>query len=215
MLELGTGDSRNQPYHVEHTAYTPEEAMTIKSFMEDPAVDTFVLPRSIRDGKFLIENLPFPEAGEFKSLVLQELPDELDSCHPKLRRRDFYVRFVNNLSEFDLSGKDVRTHCDVLEVEEAGKYKHYIRIDLDSLQNLHGDDLIATVLSMIVHELAEEDYYMKSIEKIEDSKALLGKDGYSLTEDEEVANRRAVRLLRRIYPNAELTNVKYPIDKEA
>lgn len=211
-MEANTEGFSNQPFHVEFRDYTNSELLLIRKFMEEDTYPSFSIPRGSRDGKFVVEMPSVPEADDFKDLMLSEIPDEIQSCHPLLRRRDIFVRFVSDLRE-QQGVKSTGTGCDVLDVSENGKIKYYIRVGMSSLFDTHGDDLVANLAGKIVHEIAETDYYLKSQEGLEDSKALLGHKEYNFTEDEEVANRRALRVLKRKYPKTEWIGVHYPADK--
>ena len=212
-METHTNDLLIQPFHVEHFNYTDKDAEEIKRFMEGDDYPSFSISRGPRDGKFVVEIPNIPEAEKFRDLMLLEVPDEIQSCHPLLKRRDIFVRFVSSLEE-QQDGKSIGTNCDILDARENGKVKYYIRVALSELQDLHGDDMVANLVGMIVHEIAETDYYLKSPDESEDPKDLLNKEGYSFTEDEEVANRRALRVLKRRYPNAKWVGLDYQIDKQ-
>jgi hypothetical protein len=212
-MEPTTDNLPAQPYHTEYGNYTYEDAKQIKKFMEEDIFPSFSIPRGPRDGKFVVEIPGIPEAEKFKHLVLSEIPDEIQSCHPLLRRRDIFVRFVSSLEE-QRGGESIGTNADILDARENGKVKYYIRIAFSELQDLKGDNMVANLVGIIVHEIAETDYYLKSTDGLEDSKALLGTEGYGFTEDEEVSNRRAIRVLKRKYPDVGWNNLDYPIDKQ-
>lgn len=214
-METNSNDLPPQPFHVEYSNYSNDDISKIKKFMEEDTHTSFSIPRGPRDGKFIVEIPPdLPRAEEFKHLMLSEIPDEMQSCHPLLRRRDIFVRFVSRLEEQQQGSKPIGADCDCLDAEENGKVKYYIRIALSKLRDVQGDNLIANLVGKIVHEIAETDYYLKSQDGSEDSKALFGKKDYNFSEDEEVANRRVIRVLKRKYPDAEWIGIDYPIDKQ-
>jgi len=206
-------DLPSQPFCINFQEYSEADSKEIKRFMEETEYPHFTMPRGSRDGKFVVEMPNIPEAQNFKDLMLTEMPEEIQSCHPLLRRRDIFIRFVSELEEPQEDGSSIGTNCDILDVREDGKIKYYIRIALDNLNDVNGDDMVSNLVGMIAHEIAETDYYLKSGKHIEDSKELLGTDQYSYTEDEEIANRRSLRVLKRKYPDAKWIGVQYDADE--
>lgn len=204
---------RDTPFHVDVANYTSQEAEALQRFMEGD-YQSFELPHGPRDGIFRIETPPLPEAKEIQETIMASVLDELKSCHPLLKRRDKFVRFVSTLVEKeDLEGK-FQVGGDMLYIEpRQGKIKYYLRIALDELEGMDSEDLVANVTGIILHELAETDYFLKSPVGTENKKDNLGTDDYYQEEDEVIANRRTIRALKSKYPQAGFTEVKYPIDE--
>lgn len=209
-IKLANMENRVVPYHVELSEYTPDDILAIEDFLTERFL-SFELPHSPRDGSFIVEIPNIEGENEFKRVVLAILPNELRSCHPLLRRRNVTVRFVSRLEEKnDPSGKkDSYGDCLVLTTGKA-KTEYLVRVVL----NLADDEsAIAAMVGIILHEIAETDYYLKSPRGTTDSNELLGTSGYFYTEDEEVANRRTIRAIHKIYPQAEWMDVVYPQDE--
>jgi hypothetical protein len=200
--------SQQQPFHSEASRYTLEDNLQIEKFLGQE-YPSFSLPRGPRDGLFKVEIPNFPDADKMKTDILATIPEELQSCHPLLRRRDITVRFVSALKE-NGTGESV-TDGDILELTNKNSEVSYlIRLVIDQSDK---ESTCAQIVAGIVHEIAETDYYLKSPKGTEDSTQLLGTPEYSLTEDEEVANRWAIRAIRRIYPDAHFEDLEYAQDK--
>lgn len=212
MSEL-TEQGKGQQFHVEHVDYTVYEALEIKKFMEGTDHPQFSILRGKRNGKFVMEIPPVPEAADIQDLLETELPDELQSVHPTLQRRDIFVRFVPKLKEETKGGKEFETFGDALDYREGNEKKLYVRISEEGLKDMDGDNRIVNIAGIVVHEIAEIDYYLKTPNAPKDSKAV-NSEGYQYTEDEEIANRRALRVIKRKFPQVEYKDIKYPSDKD-
>lgn len=191
----------------------PRELEAIGQFMESD-YPSFELPRGPRDGVFRIEVPKISESKEIIKLIQELVPDELQSCHPLLRRRNIFVRFVPELIVRNASGGNTRTYGDMIGViTSRGETKYYLRVTLNDLKRRRGDDLVANAIYKILHEIAETDYFLKSPLGTKDRKENFGTKEYFLEEDEAIANRRAVRALKRKFPDVKFTKVSYPEDK--
>jgi len=210
---MGNNSKENQtpPYHAESGKYTKREIYGLVAFAEEE-FPHFYLPKGFRDSTFKIEIPNVSWSGRFTYAALSVLPDELQSCHPRLKRTNVVVRFVQELEERqDFEGKKGAAAV-INEISIKNEKKLYlIRVVPEDTGN--DDERVSTTLFRIIHEIAEEDYFLKSPKGTRDLMKFIGTPDYEYTEDEEVANRRAFRAVKKIYPTLEWRTASYPQDR--
>lgn len=166
----------------------------------------------VTDGRGGVLKVEYPvadivERNEWDDSLNTIVLPEWQSLHPKLKRSIMIARFVPKLYDFN---HGVETGGNATIPKSAGKVKeHWIRVpfinhgELNTQQNL---------LFTIVHELAEIDFWQKTTvsewkeRHREDLVSLeLLKAGrnheYSRITDEEIANLRAERAMKRKWPD--------------
>jgi len=199
--------------------YTQKQLKTLSEFMhaDFPHWET---GGGRRNGILRIEcpNSGICSQGEWVDSLNQIVLPEYDTFHAALKNRKMIVRFVPKLTDFK-EGVEIGGHGHV--VKAGGNTEYWYRIPiLDSTNNLANQKQL---LFMLMHELTETDFWRKTTpgEWItllsEDNKSIeYLKDGhdveYSQLTDENIANRRAWRALRRKWPNIQDERIiAYPI----
>lgn len=207
-------NSEIQLHHFDLNNFLNNDIGDIKRFMEGGNYPKFSVKRGKRDGIFSMEVPPFPEASSVIELLQAELPEELQALDLRFKRMDIFVRFVPKLEVEKVGGEKVSVIANYMDVFDLNKRKLWIQLSTERFKEMPKDDRIVNIVAAVVHEIAEKDYYLKTPNAPKDSDLLLGTKQYAFTEDEEIANRRALRVLKRRYPNVNLGDVQYPIDKD-
>lgn len=197
--------------------YSPEEASKLWRFMhaEFPGVTL----DGTRGGRIIVEYPPVEicSSQEWRKILDTVLVPEIGELHPLLQRRKIFVRFVKQLRDPNTPqwiGLGASTRINSKEGPMNPIRICYTNIDLREL------------VHTIMHELIEEDFWAKT--HPDDSEApsdettlALIKDSDSINSyrqllDEKIANRRALRAIRRYWPNVDWTNPEgvYEEDKE-
>lgn len=172
---------------------------------------SFTLPVESRDGVKKFEKLPINRKNldlEYLGLITKTVPLLLQECHPLLRRRDMIARFVSKISECQ-GEKEILAAADCLDVEVGGKKMYWIRTSLEDIGELDDDNLAPNLVFRVLHEITESDYYLRSPQNTEDPKGDLNSNEYYYTEDEEMANRRSIKIIKQFYPDVHFRNIKY------
>lgn len=196
------------PYHDRENEYTPNEAQQILNFMNSDEFPKIVLNESQRNKGCFVEIPKISEdlQREFIRIINLILPEEIASCHPLLQRRKIVVRFVDSLKK---ENGEITTHGDCLEMKIDDETVYYIRISLNHfIEDLSSENLVASLIGVIIHEIAEIDYYLKSDKNLVDMKPGDVAE-YHLLEDEEIANKRTLRALKKVYPNVHFSDISY------
>lgn len=182
---------------VQHIQLSEKES---KSFFE--------IPPTKRAGKWLIEvpKLLKTEQETFIRATKKVIPAALEEVDPRIRRTDVTVLFENSLITKNTKDDEI-----VYKVGgHAGMVKDNLRVitlAYDSLNiqfEMHSDtDKHISILGLILHELFEEDYHLKSAylqdkpEKF-NLKNKEDRDKYSEAEHEIIPSERAAALLTKV-----------------
>jgi len=196
--------------------YTPEEFDRLSKFMHAD-----FLHATYGGGRYkevIIENPPeeICDPKEWKNILDTVFLPEWENFDLELKRhKKITVRFVDKLHDYhnnvDSGGTGI----------EYGNEKFYRIV----FKTLEGQKLPVEELTFVLmHELAESDFWSKTpaddqeahIEPINEINFFKGeRQDYRHLLDEKIANRRALRAIRRMWPNANWTNPedKYEEDK--
>jgi hypothetical protein len=187
--------------------YTPEELDRLSKFMHAD------FPHTTYGG------------GRYKEVIIENPPKEI--CDPKKWKNILDTVFLPEWENFDLR---LKTHKKITvrfidklhdyhnNVNAGGNSIAYnndefcrINFKRDSGQNKTVEDLAF----VLMHELAEGDFWSKTLE--DDQEAHIehineinilktGEQNYRHLLDEKIANRRALRAIRRMWPNVKWIN---------
>ena len=186
--------------------YTESERAQLREFMhEDFPHITYERGR----GKEIIIEYPpaeICEPAEWKKILDTVLLPELQTFHPSLRQTKTIIRFTDKLYDYqnkvDAGGNDIFM-----------KNEDWVRVNYkaSSGKNLN----LQNCTLILMHELTEGDFWQKTLPDDEDAHSGQASDidifkkedqTYRNLLDEKIANRRALRAVRRYWPNANWTN---------
>lgn len=203
------------PYRV--GGYSEQELLSLKDFMHQDF-------RHLRYGgdrsKGIIIEYPHAQISHmhhWKEALDAVLLPELGTLNPKLRNRKVIVRFDNALHDNQKKISVLGNH----KSDEQTNGETWIRVSAHYTNN---DRFISIedAVFIIMHEVFESDFWSKThdadIEALDDNNRgkslIINKkfDEYEQLLDEKVANRRAVKAMRRYWPDFELA-VEYDEDK--
>jgi len=193
--------SAESVYHISGKNYTKKEIIEIFTWGNQP-IDGYHLQD--RQGLLIVENPPedICSISVWHNYLETVLRPEWESLHPILRRSNIVIRFVDQLID---NKEQIEIGGDFNWFQVNGKKIHLMRLSL----NPKGKRIdVENLLFKLIHELAEEDFWQKTTkgelvdleEANKSDAALLRRKDYPLIIDEAIANRRAVRALRKIWP---------------
>lgn len=201
--------SLEPPFRINSDLYTSEELQKLREFFMADNYDSFTIRSSPRDGYKKFESLPVSnKSAEYQDLISKTVSQLLYECHPLLRRRNIIARFVPKISE-DQKEKEISPGAECLDAEVDGEKIYWIRVSLENVNEMDDENLIPNLAFRVLHEIAETDYYLKSLRDTQDPKDDPNSAEYPYSEDEEITNRRVLKILKQFYPEANFIDIDY------
>lgn len=165
-------------------------------------------------GKIIVENPPqdICSPGEWKSLVEKILIPETQNFHPAFRKIPIIVRLFPKMI-------DIFQNTEIGGTGKLASNEYLVRIPYKFQDGELKRPI--DILFTLMHEVCERDFWYKT--KDDDTEAHSNEDEIDLLRegevklydqllDEKIANRRALRALRRVWPNATTNSFDYPED---
>ena len=192
------------PFHISADEYTSQEAQDLYRFFTSE-YPSFVIKSTRlfqRDPMMRIERAPVINPQGFEELARQLILVALKECDQSLNRRRWYVRFVSDLID-PKYGKNTGAASDCTDFNIKKDERCFgIRLLTEELPSKSPEDQLAYLLFNILHEIYETDYWeMKKKEGSIPTRQNPAKPHYNDAEHEIVANSRAFKTLKTIYPN--------------
>lgn len=165
----------------------------------------FELGGKSRFGKWKVDTPPLGDTDRFLDILGRIIPTALNECDPRIRRANVNVRFVpkiifhNGADQSIIRGGGNANYkksligagtIDITESIEA------IKLAENYTPDTHW---VITATGILLHELFEVDYDLKSEQLLHRAPRLsAGDPNYSEAEHEEIANARALACMRRV-----------------
>lgn len=168
-----------------------------------------VLRGSGRDGKVIVEFPPrnVCSMDDWCELLGTVLGPEIEELHPKLRRMPIFVRFAEKIfyesENVSLSGNARVTDGETFVI---------LSLEPERSKPINASYL----LYIMMHEICEVDFWCKASKNemipnaktdLEELRLLEKRGGFELYNnllDEKIANRRALRAVKRAWPNLDI-----------
>lgn len=221
MTDRGDIETRQVPVNFEevpfklHRGYSKKESEVIRNFMHEDFPN--ITYRGSRDEGVVIEYPPENICSHdmWKTILDTVFLPEWESFDPKIRRqKKAIIRFVDFLYDNALGlnsgGNGIIT-----------SNENWFRIPF---KGGDGGNISVEILTFkIMHELTETDFWSKT--QKDDKEAMINTDDeinafksgekeYRNLLDEKIANRRALRAIKRMWPDIDYVDPKYVYEED-